>query len=97
MFFKLILFLCVVLLACKSCTMCARVPGALVSEEGGRTPETRVIDSCELPRGCRELKLGPLQEQHTFLTTELFLQAPGSLFDMDKFITGTVWEEKARL
>lgn len=76
---------------------CVCVPGALVSEEGGRTPETRVMDSCELPRGCRELKLGPLQEQQTFLTTELSLQAPGSLFDMDKFITGTVWEEKARL
>lgn len=73
------------------------VPGALVSEEGGRTPETRVIDSCEVLHGCRELKLGPLQEQHTFLTTELSLQAPGSLFDMDKFNTDTVWEEKAKL
>ena len=31
--------------------------------EAVRSPETGVTDSCELPYGCWELDLGPLEEQ----------------------------------
>ena len=33
-----------------------------------------VMDSCELPCGCWELNLGPLEDQSMLLTTELSLQ-----------------------
>jgi hypothetical protein len=36
-------------------------------------PETAVIDSCELPCGCWELNLGPLEEQLlSYLANPLF-------------------------
>ena len=42
-------------------------------EEGMRSP--RVMGSCEpCGRGCLELNLGSLQEQHMILTTDLPLQ-----------------------
>jgi hypothetical protein len=44
--------------------------------EGIRLPETGVTDSCELPCGCWELYLGPLEEQPVLLTAEPSLQAP---------------------
>jgi hypothetical protein len=37
-------------------------------------PGPGVIDSCELPCGCLELNLGPLEEQAVLLTSEPFLQ-----------------------
>ena len=39
-------------------------------------PETEVIDNCELPCGCWELILGPLEEELVLLTTDSFPQAP---------------------
>ena len=39
-----------------------------------RSPGARVTDSYELPCGCWELNLGPLEEQPVLLTTEPFLQ-----------------------
>jgi hypothetical protein len=44
------------------------------SEEGIRFFGTGVTDGCELPFGCLELNLDPLQEQHELLTTEQFLK-----------------------
>ena len=39
-----------------------------------RSPGTEVTDSCELPCGCWELNLGPLQGQLVILTTAQSLQ-----------------------
>ena len=36
--------------------------------------ELEFTDSCELPRGCWELNLGPLEEQSVLLTPEPSLQ-----------------------
>jgi hypothetical protein len=35
---------------------------------------TGVAYGCELPHGCWDLNVGPLEEQQVFLTIELFLQ-----------------------
>jgi hypothetical protein len=43
------------------------------AEEGIRSPGTGVVYSCELPDGCWELNLGPLEEQPVILTPELYL------------------------
>jgi hypothetical protein len=40
-----------------------------VLHEGIGSPGIGVIDSCELPCGCWELNLGPLEEQPVLLTT----------------------------
>lgn len=45
-----------------------------MSEEGFRSPEIRVIDGCELPYDCQELKLGPLKELKVLFTAEPPLQ-----------------------
>lgn len=45
---------------------CMNVPNAW-SEEHTGSPGTGVVDGCELPCGCWELKLGPLREQLVFL------------------------------
>ena len=45
-------------------------------EERVRSQGTRVTGGCELPCGCWELNLGPLEEQPVFLTSEPSLQAP---------------------
>ena len=37
-------------------------------------PCIRVIESCELPFGCWESNLDPLEEQPVLLTTDIFLQ-----------------------
>jgi len=42
--------------------------------KGVRSPGTGVTDRCELPCGCWELNLGPLEEQLVFLTPEPSLQ-----------------------
>ena len=41
---------------------------------GVRFPATEVTDRCELPCGCWELNLGPLEEQSVLLNTEPSLQ-----------------------
>jgi hypothetical protein len=41
--------------------------------EGVRSPETGVIDSCELPCGYWELNPGPLEEQVVLLTDKTSL------------------------
>jgi hypothetical protein len=38
-------------------------------------PGTEVTGSCELPCGCWELNLGPLDKQPMLLTTELFISS----------------------
>ena len=40
------------------------------ARRGCRSSETGVKGSCEHPRGCWELNLGPLQEQYGLLITE---------------------------
>ena len=42
--------------------------------EGVRSPVTGSSDSYNLPCGCWELNLGPLEEQSVLLTTEPSLQ-----------------------
>ena len=42
--------------------------------EGVRSPETGVINSCELPRECWELNPGPLEEQPVLLASEPLFQ-----------------------
>jgi hypothetical protein len=44
------------------------------SEEDTRYPGTGLRAGCELPCGCWELNLGPMQELQVFLTAELSLQ-----------------------
>lgn len=44
------------------------------SEEGVGSPRTGVMDSFELPCGCGELNVDPLQEQAVTSTTEHPLQ-----------------------
>lgn len=46
----------------------------LKSRRGCGSPGTRVIDSCESPRGCWESNLCPMEEQPMLLTTESSLQ-----------------------
>lgn len=46
---------------------------SLVPGEGVGSPGAGIIDGCELPYGCWELKLGPLQEQEVHVTAELSL------------------------
>lgn len=53
------------------CTMC--VQGPQRSEEGTRSSRTGVTDGCDLSCGLWELIPGPLQEQESFVTTELSL------------------------
>jgi hypothetical protein len=43
--------------------------------EDVRFPETGVTDNCQLPCGCWELNLGPLEEQLVLLTAEPSLQS----------------------
>ena len=47
------------------------IPGAYRNQKKVLDPSgTGITNSCELPWGCWELKLGPLEEQPVFLTTE---------------------------
>ena len=48
--------------------------------EGIRSPGTGIIDSYELPCGCWELKLGPLEEKPVLFTAEPSLQLPKMIF-----------------
>lgn len=66
-----------VLLACLSVHVSDWYPQRYEDLTG--SPATGVMDGCKLPRECRELNLGPLQEQYMFLTTEPTLQ-PQSFF-----------------
>jgi hypothetical protein len=54
--------------------------------EGARSPGTEVTDSCELPCGCWELNLGPLEEQPVLLTMEPSLQLRGMHFERQWFM-----------
>ena len=47
---------------------------------GIRSPGTGVTDSRELPCGCWELNLDPLEEQPVLLTTEPSLQSQSFVF-----------------
>jgi hypothetical protein len=44
--------------------------------EGAGLPRIGIIDNCELPCGCWELNLSPLEEQPMLLTTKQFLKPP---------------------
>jgi hypothetical protein len=46
------------------------------TEEGTGSPGTGVADGCELPCGCWESNLSPLEEQAVLLTAEPCLQTP---------------------
>jgi hypothetical protein len=48
--------------------------------KGVRFPGTGVEDSSELPDGCWEFNLGPLEKQLVLLTIEPYLQPPVCLF-----------------
>lgn len=50
-------------------------------EEKAISPGTAVTDDCELSHACWEPKLGLLQEQQKFLTTEPFLKPCGVMRD----------------
>ncbi|EDL03328.1 mCG1026209, isoform CRA_a [Mus musculus] len=54
------------------CVLCLSRP-----EEGVRSPGTGVTDRRELPYGCRELNLDPLEEPPALLTTEPSFPVPG--------------------
>jgi hypothetical protein len=43
------------------------MPGGYSNKRGRRTPWNGVTDDCELPCGCWEANLGPLQEQPVLL------------------------------
>jgi hypothetical protein len=43
-------------------------------------PRNGITDSCELPCGCWELDLSPLEEQPVLFTAELYLQPPDYFF-----------------
>lgn len=54
--------------------MCIVLLSTFIFGEGVGFPGTRVINSCELPRGEGELSAGPLEEQPRFLLAEPSLQ-----------------------
>ena len=56
-------------------------------DESTGSPGTGVTDHCEPPCGCRELNLGPLEEQPLLLTTTLFLQV---LFYLSLLVNVTI-------
>lgn len=60
---------------CVSCTSLV----LMKAREGVGSPETGVIESCQLPCGCWELKPCRLQEQHVLLTTSS-VSSPCTLF-----------------
>lgn len=45
------------------------------ARKGIRSSGIGVPGGCELPCGCREMNVGPIEELHVFLTNELSLQA----------------------
>lgn len=49
-------------------------------EEDVGFPGTGIVDSCELPCGCWELNLSPLEEQPVLLTVEQSLESHGHPF-----------------
>ena len=58
-----------ILPVCRSvCQMHAWYPRR--PEEGVREPGTGLTGGCDLPCGCWELNMGPLEEQSVFLTNE---------------------------
>lgn len=79
--FKIFMCLHVFLPVCI-CTTDAWYPWR--PEEGIRFPGTGVPDCCELLWVCWEVNLGPLQEQHLLLTTELSLQSFVSSFGLGR-------------
>ena len=60
-------------------SVCLRHTVLLESREDIRSPGTEVTDGHELPSGCWELNLDPLEEQPVHLTAEPSLQ-PGKHF-----------------
>ena len=56
--------------------ICVCVHAGICVGQKRASPETRVSDGCELPRGCWESNLGPLQEQYVLFIVELL-----SVFD----------------
>ena len=50
------------------------VPGTHGDQRTHQVPRTGVAHSCELPCGCWELNLGPLEEQLVLLTDEPCVQ-----------------------
>ena len=57
--------------------ICALSPHSPACQKRASDP---IIDGCEPPCGCWELKSGPLEEQSVLLTTEPYLQPPESYF-----------------
>ena len=66
-FFLFFLFLRVLVFVCV-CISSYDIPRVCRSEESRSSPETGVTGCYELPRGCWEVNLGPLQEQSVLLT-----------------------------
>jgi hypothetical protein len=58
------------LLACAYIHCVCVCPVSVKARRGCPFPETRVMDGCELPCGCRELNLSPLQDHQVLLTAE---------------------------
>ena len=68
-----------VLPACMSATMCISV-ASWRTEEGDRSLGIGVTDGCELPCGCWQSNMSPLEEQPTLLAAEpshqIFIMCP---------------------
>ena len=60
--------------------LCFAYRRVCVTVSGITSPRTGVTDSCELPCGCWERNLGPLEEQLVGLTIESSLQAKYTFF-----------------
>ena len=58
-FFLILISILCVWIFCLLC-LCTMYEQCL--QEGAGSPGTRVLDNCELPSGCWELSLGPLEE-----------------------------------
>lgn len=56
--------------------MCVHHMHSQESEEGIRSPGTKVVVDCELPCGYWESSPGPPQEQYVLVTSDSFLQHP---------------------
>lgn len=69
-FLNIYFSLCVWVFCLSACMLpqVYRVPAEV--REGLKSPETGVTEDCELPCGCWEPSLGPLQEQQKLLTIE---------------------------
>ena len=83
------LSICTSVLSVCMCMQHTHVLCLLTSEEGVRSPGSRVTGGCESQHGCLEYNSGPLEEQRVLLTAQPFLQPLYIYYFYFAFISNT--------